>query len=161
MSAGASIRRPPSSRAWAAVLPVLLAGAVVLALVIALTEVDPAPTGTVARIADDPTAFDGQEMVLRGTVADPPIALPSGAGDAFVLAGPTGERLLVLPTRSTDGLARNALVEVRGTVQAPEPAADERRPERPPLTRTDLLGHAEARAVVEADRVSPVEGGDT
>lgn len=153
MRAGTPISRLPSSRAWAAVFPVLLAGAVVLALVITLIKVDPGPTGTIARIAEDPTAFDGRQMVLRGTVADPRTALPFGAGNAFVLAGPAGGRLLVLPTGSTNGLTRDAVVEVRGTVQAP--AADER--ERSPLTRRDLLGHAGARAVVEADRVSPVE----
>jgi hypothetical protein len=38
---------------------------------------------------------------------------------------------------------------VTGTIRPPERAAEERRPELPPVTLTDLLDRSGARAIVE------------
>jgi hypothetical protein len=136
----------PTSRAWAAVLPVLLIGAVVLAALIVFTDVAPDSRDPIARVAEDPWAYDGRRMTLEGTVVKA-ARLPGGRA-AFVLAGETRGRLLVLPVDdTTPALGRH--VAVTGTIRPPERAADERRPELPPVTLTDLLDRSGARAIVE------------
>lgn len=148
-------RPRPSGRAWGAVLPVLLAGAVALGALVLFAGVTPDSRGPIARIAEDPWEFDGRRLTLRGTVAEAPDALPRG--NAFVLAGAAGDRLLILPAGEAGPLVPDGRVEVTGVVRAPERVAEERRRELPPVTLTDLLDRTGSRAFVEQAEVSMVE----
>jgi len=154
MTSKGSRSQRPTRRAWAGVLPVLLAGAAALAALIAFAGLASDSRGHIARIAEDPWAFDGRRVTLRGTVAEAPGALPRG--DAFVLAGSAGDRLLVLPAEEAGPLVPDGRVEVTGVIRAPAREADERRPEPPPVTLTDLLGRTGSRAFVDEARISPI-----
>jgi hypothetical protein len=136
----------PTSRAWAAVLPVLLIGAAALAAVIAFTDLAPGSRDPIARIAADPRAYDGRGITLEGTVVK--IARLPGGRPAFVLAGEAGDRLLVLLADDNQP-SQGRHVIVTGTVRPPERTAEERRPELPPVTLPDLLDGSGARAIVE------------
>jgi hypothetical protein len=61
----------------------------------------------------------------------------------------------VLPT-TAEALPSGTRVEVTGVVRAPERAADERYPEPPPVTLTDLLDRSRARAFIERAEVSVI-----
>jgi hypothetical protein len=155
MTSKGSRSQRPTRRAWGAVLPVLLAGAAALAALIAFVGLASDSRGHIARIAEDPWAFDGRRVTLRGIVAEAPGALPRG--DAFVLAGSAGDRLLVLPAGEAGPLVPAGRVEVTGVIRAPAREADERRPEPPPVTLTDLLSRTRSRAFIDEARVLPVE----
>lgn len=157
MSSGRSPRPRSSARAWGAVLPVLLLGAVVVAALSLFTDLIAGERDMIARIAEDPWAFEGRDVTLDGVVAETPARFGSGRR-AFVLAGEAGDRLLVLPAGPADLPPLGRAVEVSGTVRPPARAADERRPELPPVTLTDLLDRTSARAIVEDAKVGPRSG---
>jgi hypothetical protein len=155
MTSSGSWSQRSTRRAWGEALPLLLAGAAALAALIAFAGVAPDSRGQLTRIAEDPWAFDGRRVTLRGTVAEAPGALPRG--DAFVLAGGAGNRLLVLPAGEAGPLVPAGRVEVTGVIRAPAREADERRPEPPPVTLADLLSRTRSRAFIDEARVLPVE----
>jgi hypothetical protein len=135
------------------VLPVLLAGAAALAALIVFAGIAPDSRGEIARIADDPWEYDGRRVTLQGTVAETPGELPRG--EAFVLSGSAGDRLLVLPATEPGTLVPDGRVEVTGVVRAPGREADERRPEPAPVTLTDLLERTGSRAYLERAQIAP------
>jgi hypothetical protein len=143
------------------VVPLLLAAAVIFALVVLLTGDDEATVSraqlTVGQVVADPEAYAGRQVVLRGSVAEIPDAVPDGSEGAFVLTDDGGGRLLVIPgTRGlTADLQEGASVHVSGVVTAPGPAVEEGRPDPPPRTLGDLQVATGADAIVEAVEVAP------
>lgn len=144
---------------WRSGLLSLILLLIVAAVVILLAESDPSvgDYALLGGIAADPARYDGRHVSLTGSVTRAPGSLPKGAPDGFVLGDGDGARVLVLwESARLDDVVAGATVEVVGTVRAPEPVADERFPEEPPITPTELLGRTDSWAFVEAQRVAVV-----
>lgn len=143
------------SRAWSALVPLLAVAVFIGAVALASGGEDPPPKSdpgaTLAKVSSDPAAYDNQQLVFTGTVAELVRDAPKKFRGAFVLTGAQGGRLLVIPSAGHRTVVRpHDKVDVRGFVRAPKPAADQRRPEKGPKTRADLLKATHAQAVVKA-----------
>ncbi len=130
------------SRGWTALVPLLVIAAFVGILVLT-TGPDAAPSNakpatSVDDVAGDPARYAGRQLVLSGTVAH----MTGGQGNAFVLVGDGGGRLVVTPgTRKppADGTA----VDVRAFVRTPDAGSD----------RAKLVDAASAAALLDAVRI--------
>jgi hypothetical protein len=144
---------PRRTRAALWLAPVL--GAITLAVVVAVAGAGGEPTGAFARVAAEPSRYDGSRVRVVGRVAERPVRLPERA---YVLEGDGSRPLLVVAARGSalPPVAPGMTVSVRGTAHLLEPSADQRRGDRPPnaLTLGDVAARTGARALIRAGDVA-------
>jgi hypothetical protein len=104
-------------------------------------------------VAADPTSFRAGQTTVRGRIVERPLRLSERDRGAFVMAGATGGRLLVVPADGAPLLRirRGTTVVVRGTVVIPP---NSRRLERRAASRTAIARRFDAPAVVKAVEVA-------
>lgn len=109
------------------------------------------------RVSAHPARFAGERVQVTGEVRRAPAHVPHGYAGAFVLAGPDGRRLLVVPPLGGHLLATRtgSSVTVRGTLVALQPSADDRRGHDTVVAVGDLAARAGARAILQAGAIAP------
>lgn len=115
------------------------------------------PGLTLARVVGEPERFVGQTVTVSGRVRD---ALPPSADSdyAVVLAGPGGERLLVVPQQAgtlPDDLQPGTMLRVRGPVRIV--GGDEASPEREVLPEGGVIDAFRGRAAIYATTVEEID----
>lgn len=115
-----------------------------------------APT-LIQRVTAHPARYAGERMKVTGEVRRAPENVPRGYAGAFVLTGPEGRRLLVVPQLGGHLLATRpgSSVTVRGELVPLQPSADDRRGHDTVAALGDLAARAHARAILQAGAISP------
>lgn len=103
------------------------------------------------RVASAPEQHAGQEVRVTGRVVERPARVPGALSGAFVLAGPQGRRLLVIPRpgRTLAPVVQGLRVAVRGRVVPLEPKADAQGPDMV-ATGGDVARRVDAVAFLRA-----------
>ncbi len=133
-----------------AVVPAL--GIAALVAVVLLAGGQGRPMTAFERVAANPARYSDAVVQVTGTVQSRPPRDPTGFPGAFVIAGPEGRRMLVVPAlhgrlpHETIGLR----VSVRGTVIPLAPTLESRGDDAPTVAR-----QVRARAILQAASVAP------
>jgi hypothetical protein len=139
------------------VIVVPLLGLAALVVVIARVGGRDRPASALERVAAHPERYDGRQVNVTGRVSDRPRRLPLGMLDAFVLSGPDGRRLLVIPAPHgvLAAVSVGAQVSVRGKLVAVDSWADDRGGDHPRdrVSIGDVAARTGAAALLEAERV--------
>ena len=125
-----------------------LLGLAALAAVVVLAGGRPAPSAF-ERVVAHPERFRAQQVAVTGRVRD--IEAPTGYPSAFVLEGPQGRRLLIVPRLAHRVAARTpgGRATVRGEVIPLEPRADGHNGRDEVVTLGELARRVQAGAILQ------------
>lgn len=138
-----------------------LVGALVLVAAVALAGGGGGRDTPFDRVAADPVRFDGEPLRVTGRVVAR-ASSSSAVEGVFVLEGPDGGRLLVLPRDGIDltSVVVGVRLAVRAEVATLPPSADEAAGDRPgdAVTVTDLARRHHADALLRATEIAARAG---
>ena len=140
------------------VLLVPLLGVAALLALVAIAGGRDQPRTAFERVAANPEHYRGRTVQVTGRVVAHPVHIPPRLLGSFVLRGPQGRRMLVIP--KPDGVLQpvglGARTAVRGTVVPVEPSADDLDGDRPGdvVAIGDVAARVDVVALIRADAVT-------